>query len=117
MTMVRAGSRYSASRIDASVGDVACLGLGHRHREGGDISDVVGSGVVAIEYVEQIHKRHDRPSIVKHNGSADPQIQLAIRSSTKLVERCRDAIDRDAVAVVRSGDGEKGARSPIATMR
>jgi hypothetical protein len=111
--MVRAGSRYSASRIDASVGDVACLGLGHRHREGGDISDVVGSGVVAIEYVE----RHDRPSIVKHNGSADPQIQLVIRSSTKLVERCRDAINRDAVAVVRSGDGEKGARSPIATMR
>jgi len=109
----------------------ACDGLGLRagrvQTEGGSVADIVDrgrksryvchevvAGIIAIEQIEEFDKRIYRPALTNYEGPADPQINLYVGSSAKLVETGLNSIYHStivqgiahAVDIGRRSEGE-----------
>jgi hypothetical protein len=105
------GHGLSAGRICTDCGYIGySSGIGlHPRRRNGELCDVygeVGPGIVAVEDVEELHKRVDLPSLADPKGAGDAQIGLEIRRAAKFVEAGVYAIHPDAATIVGVGDGD-----------
>src|ERR1700730_717181 len=102
-------NRHGASWIRTKRRDVPQIV--HRNGQGTDVPDVVVTGIVAIEKVEEFDKGHKGPALLELDRAADAQIGLQVRRATELVESTLHAIDHHAIADrSRQGDGPRGLR-------
>src|SRR5260370_42406469 len=86
------GARWRGTKR-GDVGEIV-----HRNGQSTDIADVVVSGIVAIEEVEELEEGHERPALVELDRSAHPQIGLNVGRAAELVEPRLHAIDHHAIA-------------------
>src|ERR1700687_2264368 len=87
--------------------NVAAGDLVGRDRKRGHVGDVVSTGVIAIEEVEELGERVNLPAFADLDGAADAQIHLDVRRSAKFVEAGRLVVHGNAAAVVIGGNRER----------
>src|SRR5271165_3987333 len=110
--LVRAGDGHAASGFRAQVRGV--VEVVHRRRQGGDIGDVVGSRIIAVEEVEELNERHNLPTLFDLERAHHTEIDLYVRRSAELVHRGLDTVDNraiigwiaESVYIHRSGQGD-----------
>src|SRR5277367_6248284 len=84
------GLGLRASEVEAEGGGVGKTI--YRDGQRGDVGDVVGAGIVAIEEVEEFYERGERITLAS-DRTRNAEIHLDVRGAAKLVERGLHAVN------------------------
>ncbi len=94
--LVEAGNRHIASGSGAKRGGI--VQIVDRDGQRGNIRNVVGAGIVAVEQVEEFRKGRDGKTVVHGERAADAKVHLDVGSAAQFVQRSLHPIDYRAGA-------------------
>ena len=109
--MIQAGDGLcgGAGSVRANVSHVAILHFVLRDWERGNVGDVVRTGIVAIENIEELDEGCHRPALADREWTADAQVRLNIWRAAQRIEADGRAIDDGAIVHVISEAGYRDA--------
>src|SRR5581483_5213013 len=88
------------TRIAAQMGDVAGRELRRRNSESGDVSDIIISGILAIEEVEEFRECPQCNALANRDDSRQAQIDLGKWRAPELIQAGGDTIDNGAIIII-----------------
>ena len=89
----REPGRRTAQRACTDPGDVGKIVDGKNRYVG----NVIRSGIVTIDEIEELHERYNRPALFEFERPANSQVGLNVRSPAELVERGLHSVNHGAI--------------------